>query len=140
MLPTRVNSYSNTFNYDSIGNILKKVQVNTVRYDDGREEDLPGTSYTYNYEYTSGRPHAVTSTGSKLYSYDKNGNMTAWADGNQWRTMSWDEENRLKMTVDNWNKVEYRYDDKGIRIVKKGNTGEVVYANHNYTISVATRP
>ncbi len=35
---------------------------------------------------------------------------------------------------DNWNKVEYRYDDKGIRIVKKGNTGEVVYANQNYTV------
>jgi hypothetical protein len=30
--------------------------------------------------------------------------------------------------------TEFKYDDAGIRIVKKGNAGEVVYINQNYTV------
>ena len=39
------------------------------------------TNYNLTYQYMTGgstKPHAVTETEDKLYTYDSNGNMTGW--------------------------------------------------------------
>lgn len=132
---SEVNNYTSIYTYDSIGNILTKTQTNNV--DNGSGFVLsPGTSYTYNYTYNSSRPHAVASTGVLNYGYDANGNMTtATGISNGFlRALYWDDENRLSSTVDNGVLTEYKYDDKGKRVIKKGNMGEVAFVNDNYSI------
>ncbi len=133
---TRENVYTNELNYNSIGNITRKVQVNNATYaDTSKTVSLPDTTYTLDYKYESGKPHAVTDDGTRTYSYDPNGNMITRKDKatNQTRTMAWDEENRLTKVSD-VSITEFKYDDTGTRIIKKGNSGEVVYVNQNYTV------
>lgn len=81
----RLSSYTHNgttynFSYDAIGNILSN-------------GELAGS----NYVYTSGRPHAVASTGLKTYAYDANGAMIAR--GTQ--TLTYDAQNRLVQVFDN---------------------------------------
>jgi RHS repeat-associated protein len=134
------NTYMNTITYGKTGNIKKKIQLNEYQESGKDKVALPDTSYNYTYEYTSGKPHAVTSTGIKTYEYDNNGNMIAWTlSVNPDNRMSfiWDEENRLSKTIypsnDPSKATEYRYDDVGKRTLKKGIVGEVVYFNDNFT-------
>lgn len=119
-------TYENDFIYDSIGNLSNKIQ-NCVT-------PLPNMTYTYNYVYGSTKPHAVTSTGEKNYTYDLNGNMISSSlvsDANVRMNFTWNEENRLIQTWDGLNITEYTYDDLGTRILKKGNNGEIIYVSNN---------
>jgi len=130
-----INSYTNSFTYNSIGNILSKIQVNEIELSGGAKNTIPETTYNYNYQYLSTKPHAVTSTGDLNYQYDLNGNMISRvSNSNQLLTMqmTWDEENRLIRTADSNNVTTYKYDDTGARIIKKGNISEVVYFNENF--------
>jgi RHS repeat-associated protein len=67
------NTYTQSFTYDNIGNMTKKVSSNTV---------MPGSSspdalnYSFNYIYSTSKPHQATRIGDYDYSYDYNGNMT----------------------------------------------------------------
>ncbi len=81
---SRVNSYTSRYTYDSIGNITRKEQANTGDID-GSTVTIEPTTYTWDYAYGTpaqggGRPHAVTSTGPRSYTYDANGNMTVMTD------------------------------------------------------------
>ncbi len=142
---TRTNEYTNQFKYDNIGNITEKNQTHRAKYaDTGKTATIEETTYTLKYTYGA-KPHAVTSDGAingadkldqpRTYSYDDNGNMIAWSEKGTGRnrTMAWDEENRLTKVTDA-SITEFKYDDTGMRISKKGNSGEVLYVNPNYTI------
>jgi RHS repeat-associated protein len=154
----RVNSYSNNFTYDSIGNFNTKTQLNTgvITNEDGSTETVTinKTSYDYTYKYDSFRPHAVTAAGPKTFTYDANGNMTRMqnSDTGLDRNLEWDDENRLirshdvfsgEISLENPGETteespgtitSFTYDSGGNRIVKNGKFGEVVYVNNNYTI------
>ena len=138
----RINSYTSSFSYDSIGNILNKNQKNVGTYTDGSTKTLTDTTYDWDYKYTSTRPHAVTQTGTLFYTYDASGNMTKKTDTNTNAStvFTWNEENRLTQTVATTTSTTdtattiFRYDDTGTRIAKKGANGETIYVNTNYSI------
>ena len=138
----RINSYTSSFSYDSIGNILNKNQKNVGTYTDGSTKTLTDTTYDWDYKYTSTRPHAVTQTGTLFYTYDASGNMTRKTDTNTNAStvFTWNEENRLTQTVATTTSTTdtatttYKYDDTGTRIAKKGANGETIYVNTNYSI------
>jgi len=133
----RTNSYTNAFSYDTIGNITSKNQVNKALYPDtGELKTLINTTYNRAYSYTGKQPHAVTRAGELSFTYDANGNMLTKTNNNYKTTLnlSWDDENRLTKTIDSSGTTEYKYDDAGKRIVKKGKYGEAVYIDSNYTV------
>ena len=129
-----VHSYTNTFTYSPIGNIMSKLQTVKVK----GEQD-PNLTYNYTYTYAGTKPHAVTNINDNLtYRYDANGNMTAIYDTakNYSRILQWDEENRLIKTIDttsgNSVTTTYQYDTKGMRITKDGPYGKTVYIDTGY--------
>ncbi len=133
-----LHTYENSFSYDTIGNIMQKVQQHEGPNESGDLATMPGTTYTYNYGYNQARPHAVTSIndGSITFRYDASGNMTARYDEeeNSWRTLHWDAENRLVKTIDNEVATNYAYDAEGTRVTKSGSSGEVTYVDPAYVI------
>ena len=133
-----LHTYENSFSYDTIGNIMRKVQQHEGPNDAGDLAVVPGTTYTYNYEYNQSRPHAVASIndGSITFRYDASGNMTARynEEENSWRTLHWDAENRLVKTIDNDVATNYAYDAEGTRVTKSGSSGEVTYVDPAYVI------
>jgi len=68
LLPTQ--NYSNSFLYDTIGNIKYKSDL----------ADVAGNG-NYTYRTDGVRPHAVTQAGTTTYSYDNNGNLTSDSTG-----------------------------------------------------------
>ncbi len=135
--PKGVNTYTNDFTYDTIGNILTKAQVNDFDPAEGPSAPVPGTTYTFNYSYST-KPHAVVSTGDTTYTYDASGNMTAMKGPAVDRTISWDEENRITKTLDRRDETVYAYDDGGTRAIKRGRYGETFYAGENLSIRNGT--
>jgi YD repeat-containing protein len=132
-----VHSYTNTFTYSPIGNIMSKLQTVKVK----GEQD-PNLTYNYNYTYAGTRPHAVTNINDNLtYRYDANGNMIAFYDTakNFQRVLFWDDENRLTKTVDTTNggsvATSYAYDTKGMRIIKDGPYGKTIYVDTGFVLS-----
>ena len=132
----RTNGYTNSFVYNSIGNIMRKEQVNTGKFDDGSADvTIAPSTYTFDYAYDY-RPHAVTQAGTKAFTYDSNGNMLSQIDSASGlsRKIVWDDENRITTTNDNDALTKYAYDDKGERVIKDGKFGKVVYVNSNYSV------
>jgi YD repeat-containing protein len=82
-------------------------------------------------QYNHKKPHAVTQAGDMSFEYDLNGNMTKRTNLNTNKSMSlvWDDENRLKRTVDALHTTDYKYDANGERIVKRSSLGETVYVS-----------
>ncbi|MFG2876037.1 SpvB/TcaC N-terminal domain-containing protein [Streptomyces sp. NPDC048337] len=113
------------------------------------------TTYDYTYAYEGTRPHAPTKVGPVTQAYDANGNLTdtvntAPGAGGKRRQYVWDEENRLVCSQDKTSPtvaqdpsgcadatVGYAYDDKGDRIVKRGD-GLSLYPNRTYSERDAT--
>ncbi|MFG2999081.1 SpvB/TcaC N-terminal domain-containing protein [Streptomyces sp. NPDC048340] len=111
------------------------------------------TSYDYAYAYDGTKPHAPSKVGPVTQAYDANGNLTDTvntAAGGKRRQFVWDEENRLACNQDAATAtvpqdptgctdatVAYTYDDKGDRVVKKGD-GLSLYPNRNYSERDAT--
>ncbi|MFD4655785.1 SpvB/TcaC N-terminal domain-containing protein [Kitasatospora sp. NPDC058444] len=111
------------------------------------------TSYDYAYAYDGTKPHAPGKVGPITHAYDANGNLTdtvnTAANGKR-RQFVWDEENHLTCSQDTATAtvaqdpsgctdatVAYTYDDKGDRVVKKGD-GLSLYPNRNYSERDAT--
>ena len=143
----RVNTYSSDFEYNITGKILRKNQENKGLIEDtGETVTIGETTYDWNYEYGGAQPNAVTKAGTRTFSYDLNGNMTAMMDGSVslTRTLLWDEENRLKKTTDSPRTpgggkdgsivTTYEYDSSGMRAIKKGKYGTVQYVSENYVV------
>lgn len=100
---TNTPALTQTFTYDSTGNMTSNSAIGTYSY------PAPG----------SARPHAVTATPLGAYGYDANGNMTS-APGD---TLTWDGENRLVSV----NAVSFLYGPDGERIKKIGATTTVFF-------------
>ena len=153
----RVNTYSSDFEYNITGKILRKNQENKGLIEDtGETVTIGETTYDWNYEYGGAQPNAVTKAGTRTFSYDLNGNMTAMMDSSASlnRTLLWDEENRLKKTTDTSTSLTstglstgsagtsgtnsivttYGYGADGMRAVKKGKYGTVQYVSENYVV------
>jgi len=145
----RVNTYSSDFEYNITGKILRKNQENKGLIEDtGETVTIGETTYDWNYEYGGAQPNAVTKAGTRTFSYDLNGNMTAMMDSSATLTRSllWDEENRLKKTTDTSTSLSagttgtnsivttYGYGADGMRAVKKGKYGTVQYVSENYVV------
>jgi RHS repeat-associated protein len=134
--PGKQNTYTSKFTYDAIGNMLTKVQEHRI-IQPSQSAHLPKeTNYTLTYQYGSAKPHAVTETEDKKYTYDPAGNMTGWTskqNGTR-RVITWNEENRVKQIDDNGKSTYFLYNDAGERVVKRGQHGESIYVNTFYSV------
>jgi RHS repeat-associated protein len=126
--------------YDTIHNIQRKTQADAIIEPSGVSTPQKKVSYDFTYAYnasgsTSVQPHAPNHIGVRTYTYDLNGNQTGWThdqNGTR-RTITWDDENRIQAVFDNGHEKDYKYDDKGDRVIKRGPQGETVYVNQFYT-------
>ena len=134
--PGKENRYQNEFLYDTIGNFVHKKQEHTIYQPSDQPHRPKETNYVLNYQYTSAKPHAVTETDDKLYTYDPAGNMLGWTskqNGTK-RVITWNEENRVKQVDDSGKSTYFLYDDSGERVVKRGQHGETIYVNRFFTV------
>ncbi len=143
--PGKLNQYVYTLQYDDIHNIKAKNQQHWIR-NRGDSKPIPQhkTTYEWNYEYGSNKPHAATHIGDRTFFYDTNGNQVGWDHdrSGQRRTIVWDEENRIRSISDNGRTTRFVYDAGGDRIIKTGAQGETVYVNDKWTVrnrSVGTK-
>ncbi|MEK6698975.1 MAG: hypothetical protein AABZ10_08015, partial [Nitrospirota bacterium] len=132
-------TYTNDLYYDIIGNITSKHQTHLIMHGTDSASNPRETNYNLTYQYMTGgstKPHAVTETEDKLYTYDSNGNMTDWVSkvSGAGRHIIWNEENRVKQIDDNGSSTVFLYDDAGERAVKRGQHGESVYINRFYSL------
>lgn len=118
-------SYSQDFDYDSIGNMVRKISSTT-----------PGSNliYDFTFLYQSGKPHASSQIGGWTYSYDANGNTVQKAQGEDITEYFWNEENRLLRAEINGESTDFAYDANGNRTVKRGPQGETLYVSEFYQI------
>jgi RHS repeat-associated protein len=105
-------AYSESFSYDTLGNITSKTTGGTTR----------------NYTYGSSKPHAVTSISNPTtsYSYDDNGNMLVGT------ARTWDVENRLTSITKDSITTNYVYDGYGSRVKKTVGGVATIYVNPYY--------
>lgn len=113
--PGRTESYFDTLRYDNTHNILSKVQ-NRLR--DGQHFSIG--NYRQQYEYDGDRPFTPSKIGETTYRYDANGNLleTRADRPSSVREYEWDEENRLKVVLENGYLSRYTYDANGERVIK----------------------
>jgi len=154
-------NYRQTFAYDNIGNLTRKISTSGTT---PRKTVGQNLNYNLGYTYYEDKSHQAEIIGDIYYRYDGNGNVTearqgghssapapsgevyrngdlrytdygfALARGNDdntdttWeRTYQWDEENRLKQSVEGDLTVDYRYGADGQRAVKYSSRGETLY-------------
>jgi RHS repeat-associated protein len=134
--PRKRHIYSLDISYDTLHNITAKNQSHHIQNPSGQLVEQHGTTYSWEYTYTDGHPHATTQIGAWLYSFDGNGNQTGWEhEGNGTRrSILWDEENRIQSISNNGQTITYKYNAVGERVIKRGPQGETVYVNPFFTI------
>lgn len=134
--PDKTNRYTYSLSYDTLHNITSKSQTNEVVQGSGTAVTQGKTTFASSYNYNAAQPHAPSHIGTQTYTYDANGNQTGWTDdGNgQRRTIVWDDENRIQSIADNGQTNNYKYDDAGDRMVKRGPGGETAYVNQYFSI------
>jgi RHS repeat-associated protein len=122
-------TYSLAINYDEIGNITRKNQTDNNRPTTGSSNQVV-TRTTYNNAYTYGgsRPHAATAVGPQTGSYDADGNQLSLVNGMAGRTMTWNEDNRMKTIVAAGVTSTFFYPPDGERAIKRATT-ETHYPN-----------
>ena len=138
--PSKSHTYTMDMVYDTIHNIALKNQLHTIIQPSTQAVTQKKTSYNFAYAYNpsganSVRPHAPTHIDLRTYSYDLDGNQTGWThdtNGTR-RTITWDDENRIQNVADNGQTKDYKYDDQGQRMIKRGPQGETVYVNQFFT-------
>jgi RHS repeat-associated protein len=130
--PHEQDRYSLAMEYNSVGGITRKTQTNDKGAGGGNKW-IPQKKTTYDLSYTYGsrQPHAATHIGQQTYTYDSDGNQTAWKDDltGQRRTQVWDEENRLRSVSVNGQLNSYVYDAEGDRVLKGQGSGQSVFVN-----------
>lgn len=119
-------SYTLSMQYDIMGKIMHKTQKHIEN-----DEEKGATTFDFAYGYDSRQPDAVTGIGSRIFTYDENGNQTGWQDTvtHDYRQLSWDEENRLTAISDNGYVSRYVYDASNERVMKSHGGTQGVYIN-----------
>src|SRR5262249_10842564 len=135
-LACKKNQYSLGMAYDAIDNIVSKTQTNDVVQTSGSVIPQRKTTYTFPYLYQGAHPHAATHIDVRTFAYDADGNETGWASDSNGtrRTVVWDDENRVQSISDNGHQEQYKYDDGGTRVLKRGPQGETTYVNQYFTV------
>jgi RHS repeat-associated protein len=148
--PQIMQNYGVSTSYDNVHNITNKTQyVNTYSPPGGAPVPYAAKTYNNGYSYMilgSTKPHAPISIGSTTYTYDPDGNMTNYVNGDLSRTISWDAENRVRSVSDtaggevpqNILTEKYWYNDAGQRVIKRtlnDSPGETEYLNQFVSIS-----
>jgi RHS repeat-associated protein len=132
-----------TYQYDELDRLVSAMNPSDSAYDQSFSYDAIGnitwSSRLGEYTYGSHRPHAVTATGSNIYTYDAAGLMTAGAG----RTMTWDGDNRLASVTEPGGStlMTFTYDANGARIQQVEGATTRRYLGDDYEIEVggATR-
>ncbi|QHN65442.1 RHS repeat domain-containing protein [Bergeyella cardium] len=138
--------YSLQMTYNKLGGITQKAL----------NHNLNGTpkgytlSYLYNDKNHPNAPSSIQELGKpkpRSYSYDGNGNPTYYEEFKSFRSMNWDEENRLLGINDNGRLHFYTYDHKGERALKSsgesskvvinGQTSAIINHTDNYTAYIS---
>jgi RHS repeat-associated protein len=134
--PTKSRAYTMAVTYDTIHNITRKAQTDTV-YNPPKAPLLQAnTTYTNDYVYGAPQPHAVTHVDGRTFTYDVDGNQTGWTDdknGNR-RNLVWTEDDRIDSLADNGSTTLYHYNDAGDRVWEHGPQGETIYISDYYTV------
>ena len=131
--------YSLAMAYDRTHNITFKGQESTFVRNGSDPRIERATTYDWTYSYKDNghkQPHAPTHIGNRSFNYDKNGNQTGWThdkNGTR-RNITWDEENRIQAIGDPSNTLKFAYDDRGTRMLKRGQHGQTVYVNQFFTV------
>lgn len=112
------------------------MQTNDLVQSSGQVNPVHETTYSYTYAYGGPRPHASTHVGTLTFTYDPSGCQVGWTDdqNSNRRTAVFDEDGRIKSITTNGQEIDYRYDDAGNRVVKRGPAGETIYVNQYLTI------
>lgn len=109
------NPYSQSYQYDRIGNITYK-------------SDVGSYSYTY-----SNKPHAMQSAGPFTFTYDANGNMTQKVESRVTTTIQWDYDNKPTSITKGSTTVAFTYDGNSQRIRKQSSvSGTTLYFGELY--------
>jgi RHS repeat-associated protein len=161
--------WSDSFTYDTLGNITKKAQSqDRLAYDgnvtptsdpeeaigqlDGSSFDhnVPALTYTLDYLYTGSRPHAASSINETIpnqpmaargIGYDEGGNNVGNNFNGTARVQTWDEENHLKqVTVAGASVAKFRYNDAGERTKKQAAAGDSWYVNQYFSLLPGNMP
>jgi RHS repeat-associated protein len=115
--PAYTSTYKQTFEFDSIGNMTKKVSTSAVS---PKRTIGAGLNYTYDpYDYYAGYPHRLERVGNMYYRYDGNGNVIAEREGGHAQTDS------RNATV--YNDGDLYYTDYGFGLFQEGQTDTKVY-------------
>ncbi|HEX7765533.1 MAG TPA: RHS repeat-associated core domain-containing protein, partial [Nitrospira sp.] len=142
--PNKRQDYALSLGYDTIHNITRKTQSDSVTTPGGSTVPQKLTTYDFAYAYAGHGPHQSTTIDDRAFSYDANGNQTGWdaLTSGQRRTIVWDDENRAHQISDNGQTTAFVYDDSGQRVIKRGKQGETAYINQFWTVrnrSVGTK-
>jgi RHS repeat-associated protein len=115
--PAYTSTYKQEFEFDSIGNMTKKVSTSAVS---PKRTIGAGLNYTYDpYDYYAGYPHRLERVGNMYYRYDGNGNVIAEREGGHAQTDS------RNATV--YNDGDLYYTDYGFGLFQEGQTDTKVY-------------
>lgn len=125
-------NYKLTLKYNNTHGIVEKSQLHNKNL-----SVFERNTYENNYKYEEGTHKVSTITNNLIgnvetYKYDSNGNLQHWSDDKKgdYRTMYWDESNRLRVVNDNNMALQhYIYDAVGERVLKANSDVEQTYEN-----------
>jgi len=108
-------NFSETYTYNSLGNILSKTGIGSYSYDGDT-----GTLYA--------NPHAPTTIGGVSMTYDINGNLTS----DSTNTYSWNYKNQIESATTTSDTLNYLYDQSGSRASMTSISGTIITPNMYY--------
>ena len=110
--------YNHDYNYDRIGNIKSKTDVEN------------GSEYIYNY---ADKPHAIRSVGSMIFpQYDANGNLVQKVAGGVTTDIQWNCDNKPTSITAGLETTTFTYDGNGQRVKKISPSQTVLYFGDLY--------
>ncbi|MDP3277572.1 MAG: RHS repeat-associated core domain-containing protein [Deltaproteobacteria bacterium] len=123
--------------YDEIGRTTRMNQRDeTLLAGGGAPVENDAATHDRTYAYGGPQVHAASTVGDRWYWYDANGNQSWRYDGKHstWRSMQWDEEDRLMSSTEAYKTTAFVYDAGGSRTHKTGLGDTTLYPSAYLTI------